>query len=202
VGQPAHDDLPRPDHLLPVDAQVLPQPRLGHVLRAARHHQAPGDQRAGVTRPAGLHRQARQVDGVAFQHLGLARCLAQHRWLHVPHRLGHGQQLARVLQAARRVRLLQRRQQAAHVTQFQRRRCPHAQGHPFRCAEQVDQHGHAVAGRLREEHRGAAGAQQLVANGRHFQARRHRIGHALELAPLLQLGQEVAKVSVFHTDSK
>jgi hypothetical protein len=27
VGQPAHDDLARADHLLAVDAQVLPQPR-------------------------------------------------------------------------------------------------------------------------------------------------------------------------------
>ncbi|MEY4912892.1 MAG: hypothetical protein RL025_719, partial [Bacteroidota bacterium] len=42
VREPAHDHLVAPDHLLPVDAEVLPR-----LVRAARHREAPGDQRAG-----------------------------------------------------------------------------------------------------------------------------------------------------------
>jgi hypothetical protein len=116
-----------------------------------------------------------------LQHLGLAGGPAHHRRLHVPHGLGHGEQLAGVLQAPRRVGFLQRRQQPADVAQFMRRRRAHAQGHSFRGAEQVDQHRDAVARGLREQHRRAAGSQHLVGHGRHFQVRRHRIGHPAQL---------------------
>ena len=60
VGEPAHDQLALADHLLAVDAQVLAQPRLGHVARAARDDQAPGDQRRDVAGPAGLDRPLRR----------------------------------------------------------------------------------------------------------------------------------------------
>jgi hypothetical protein len=53
----------RPDHLLAVDAQVLPLPGHGHaLLRPARDHQAPGDQGTRVAGPAGLHRQPAEVE--------------------------------------------------------------------------------------------------------------------------------------------
>jgi hypothetical protein len=65
-------DLVARDHLLPVDAQVLALARVRHRLRAARDDQAPGDQRAGVAGPAGLHRQAAEVDVRALDILLLA----------------------------------------------------------------------------------------------------------------------------------
>ena len=49
------------DHLLAVDAEVLPR-----LVRAARDGQAPGDQRRDIARPAGLHRQPREIDVLAF----------------------------------------------------------------------------------------------------------------------------------------
>ncbi len=72
VGEPAHDQPVAPDHLLAVDAHVLALP-----VRGAGHDQAPGDQRAGVLRPAGLHRQPGQVHLAALGHHLLAgRALA------------------------------------------------------------------------------------------------------------------------------
>ena len=68
MGEPAHDHLVARDHLLPVDAEVLPR-----LVRAARDGEAPGDQRTGVARPAGLHRQPREIDVGALPHDLLAR---------------------------------------------------------------------------------------------------------------------------------
>jgi hypothetical protein len=67
VRQPAHDDLVARQHLLAVDAQVLPR-----LVRPARDDQAPGDERRHVARPAVLHGQARQVHVRAFPHHLLA----------------------------------------------------------------------------------------------------------------------------------
>ena len=43
MGKPAHDDAVFSDHLLAIDAEVLPL-----LVRAARDGEAPGDERAGV----------------------------------------------------------------------------------------------------------------------------------------------------------
>jgi len=61
VGEPAHDDAVGRNHLLAINAEVLPRLR-----RSARHGEAPRDQRPGILGPAGLHRQAREVDVGAF----------------------------------------------------------------------------------------------------------------------------------------
>ncbi len=102
VRQPAHDDLVAADHLLAVDAQVL-----ALLVRALGHHQAPGDQRRSVAGPAGLDRQARQVDVVALPHHLLAGRAADALWCHIPHRFGQREQLAGLAQTARRLRFLQ-----------------------------------------------------------------------------------------------
>src|SRR3954470_22743724 len=68
VREPAHDDAIAADHLLPIDAEVLPR-----LLWPARHGQAPGNQRTSVIRPAGLHRQAREVDVLSLPDNLLAR---------------------------------------------------------------------------------------------------------------------------------
>ena len=143
VGQPAHDQLAPADHLLAVDAQVLAQARLGHVARAARDDQAPGDQRGDVAGPAGLDRPLREVDLVGrLDHL-LARAAAQHGGLHVPQRLAHGPQLAGVLDRLGRLRLAQVGQQLADAAQLG----DVGRAHPERDAvggpEQVGEHRHA-----------------------------------------------------------
>ena len=61
MREPAHDEAIRPDHLLAVDAEVL-----ALLVRPARHRQAPGDERARITRPASLYRQRAEVDLAAF----------------------------------------------------------------------------------------------------------------------------------------
>ncbi|MNT18126.1 hypothetical protein D3C72_1533080 [compost metagenome] len=102
MRQPAHDDLVAADHLLAVDAKVL-----ALLVRALGDDQPPGDQRRGVAGPAGLDRQARQVDIIAFPDHLLAGRAADALWCHIPHRFGEREQLARFAQSARRLRFLQ-----------------------------------------------------------------------------------------------
>src|SRR5581483_8603472 len=59
MREPAHDEPVAADDLLAVDAEVL-----APLRRAARDGEAPGDERARVPGPAGLDRQAREVDFV------------------------------------------------------------------------------------------------------------------------------------------
>src|SRR4051812_31758888 len=82
MREPTHDEPVPADHLQAIDAEVLPGLR-----RAARHGESPGDERAGVARPARLHRQASEIDVSAFPHDFLAwsaRALAR---IHVQHLL-------------------------------------------------------------------------------------------------------------------
>jgi hypothetical protein len=67
MRQPAHDDLVAPDHLLAVDAQILPRfvrPRVTTSPQVIK--------RPGIPRPAMLHRQPRQIDR-GFDHPLLTR---------------------------------------------------------------------------------------------------------------------------------
>ena len=57
VGKPAHDQLVGSDDLLSIDTEVL-----SRLVRPARNHQTPGDQRSGIAGPAGLYRQPAEVD--------------------------------------------------------------------------------------------------------------------------------------------
>ena len=118
VRQPAHDDLPPADHLLPIDTQVLPLARPRHALWPAGDHEAPGDQRPRIVRPAGLNRKARQVNVGGLKNDLLAGRRAHQRRFHVPQRLDQVKQPARVLHPARRFRLLEARQHRANLAQF------------------------------------------------------------------------------------
>ena len=198
MGQPAHDHLVAADHLLAVDAQVLALARLGHRLRPPGDDQSPGDQRRGVARPAVLDRPVSQVHLSAFQHHLLAGRRAHPRGLHVPDGLGHVPELACLAQAARWLRLLERRQQAAHVAQLGQGGGSHAQRHPLGRAEQVGQHGHGVAGGSLEQQGRPFSPQHPVGQGRHLQMGRHRLGHAAQFTLLFQPLDEVPQVTVFH----
>ena len=95
VRQPAHDELVRPQQLLTVDTQVL---ALG--VGAARDHQAPGQERRHVARPAGLDWQAGQVHVLAFPDYFLAGRTLDVLGAHVPQRrLQHRDFGQRVTQA-------------------------------------------------------------------------------------------------------
>ena len=200
VGQPAHDHLAPADHLLPVDAQVLAPPRRWHRLRAAGDRQAPGDQRPGVARPAGLYRQLREVDRIGLEHDLLARCVAHRGGLHVPQRLGHRQQPAGILQPPRRLGLLQAGEHAADIAKPVQIVRAHAQRHPFGGAEKVDQRRNFVTHWMRNQHRRPAGTQDTVSERCHFQPRRHGLCDTPQLALGLQLADEVAKVTIFHAN--
>jgi hypothetical protein len=169
MGEPAHDHLVGRDDLLPVDAEVLPL-----LVRPARDDQTPGDQRTGVVRPAGLHRQATQIDVLAFPHHlltgGRRHLLRRHRE-HLP---DHRQLVPGVAQTLGRFGFLQHRQRAPDVAQ---RLGPlftadaHAQRHAARRAEQVAEHRHVEAAGLFEQDGRSLRAQHAVADFGHFEIR-------------------------------
>jgi hypothetical protein len=203
VRQPAHDHPVATDHLLAVDAQVLPL-----LERPARHHQAPGDQRRGVPRPTVLDRQLRQVDLVTLPHHLLAGRGAHLLGRHVEHLLQHRQLVPGVLQALGRLGLLEVGEQLAD---FAQRRAPvavgdvlaHAHRHPLRGAEEVGEHGdglrHALGHRLLEQQGRPAGAQHTVGDLGHLEVGVDRGLDAAELATGFELGEEIAEVGVVHS---
>ena len=171
VRQPAHDHLARADHLLAVDADVLPQPGPLNALWPPGDHQAPGDQRPGVVGPACLDGPARQIHLVTRQLHFAASAIAPSHRLHVPDRLDHLHQPAGVLDAARRLWLFQPCQQVADVSQLGHVGGTHAQSHPARRAKQIGQHGGGVPGGLLKPQRRPACAQHPVCQRSHFQLR-------------------------------
>jgi hypothetical protein len=187
------------DHLLTIDPQVLPSTCVRTALRAAGDDEAPRDQRAGVVRPAGLHRQQAQVDLAALQHHLLAGRLAHHRRLHVPKRLGHADQLAGVFQTLRRLGFFQAREQTPDVAQLADISGAHAERDPFRRAEQVCQGRKFVTHRIPEPQRRASRTQNEVADRCHLQPRRDWLCDVPELARPLQARHELPQVTIFHT---
>ena len=200
LRQPAHDDLVPRDYLLAVDAQVLPG-----FQRPTRNGEAPGDQRAGVARPAGLDRQPGKIDVLALPHDFLAGRAVEHLRRHVEHLLQHRQFVPGILQPFGRIRLLQVREQLAHFAQRLDRFLAHAERHAPRRAEQIRQHrnarpsGRAIeAFRFFEQDGRAAGFEHAVAHLGHLQARIDLHCDALEFAKLFQLRDEVAQILVAH----
>ena len=189
------------DHLLPVDAEVLPR-----LVRAARHGEAPGDERPGVAGPAGLHRQAREIDVGAFPDDLLARRRLPLLRRHLHHL--HEQRprvLPRVLQALRRLGLLQEREQLADLAQRRDRLLAHAERDARRRAEQIAEHGNARTPSAPSKPFGfsnsSAGppafstrSQISVISRRGSTSARD----ALQLAAALELREKVAEVGVFH----
>ena len=126
-------------------------PRFWRVLvRPARDGEAPGDQRPDVARPAGLHRQPREIDVAAFPDDFLARrrrsapsapCCST--CMNTRPRV-----LPRVLEALRRLGLLQEREQLADFAQRRDGFLAHPERDALRRAEQIAQHRDRVALRL------------------------------------------------------
>ena len=193
VAQPAHDHLVAPNHLLPIDAQVLPV-----LVRSAGHRQAPGDQWRHVARPAMLDRQLRKVDIVALDHHLLAHRVLDYLRRH-RHDLLEDRQLGPgILQALGRLGLLEEGQQLADLAQFIGGFGAHAHGHPLGGAEQVAQHRDVETRGFFEQQRRALGTQGAVADFGHFQDRRDGNLDALEFTALFQATNEVAQIAILH----
>ena len=203
MGEPAHDDLMTRDHLLAVNAQVLPATRIRTALRPPGDDQPPGDQRAGIARPTDLHgQQTQEVDvGPINQHL-LTRCLTNRGRLHVPQRLDHVQQPACVLQPLGRLGLLEAGEHPTHIAQLTHLARTHAHGDPSGRAEQIGQRRHRVAalrihGPLEPKRRPLA-AQHAVAERSHVESRRDRFHYPPEFAFGLQPGTKLPEIAVLH----
>jgi hypothetical protein len=145
-----------------------------------------------------LDGQAAEVDVAALEHLFLAGRAALDGRLHVPQRLGHLEQLAGILQAFRRVRLLQAGEHPAHITQIGQRLSAHAECDTARCPEKIGQGRGGKPGRRLEQQGRAAGPQHPVAERRHLQHRRDFLTHTLQFAEAFKAGDEVPQVAVFH----
>ncbi len=141
VAQPAHDDLVAADHLLAIDTQILP-----FLVRPLGNHQAPGDQRAGIARPAGLDRNAAQIDIVTFKHLRLAGGVAQDLGRHVDDFLEDRQLAPGVFQPLRRIGLLEKGQQLADLAQLADALGAHTHGHALGRTKEVAEYWHVRAG--------------------------------------------------------
>ena len=198
MRQPTHDHLARPDHLLPVNADVLAQARPFDRLRPPSDHQTPSDQRCDITRPTGLDRPACQVDLVAHELHLTARPIAPPHWLHVPHRLDHLHQSARIFQALWWLGLFQPGQQAADLSQLRHLGRPHAKCDATRCTEQIGQHRHLVSSGVLEPQGRSARPQHTIGQGCHLKLRRHRVSDAAQFTHTLQLSGKVTQVAVFH----
>ena len=196
VVQPAHQGAVRPGHLHPVDAEVEAVGALALRRRAAGDDERPGDERRGLAGPAGLHRQAAEVDGVALQHDLLARRAAHRLRFHRQHLARQRDQLQRFAEAAGGLRLAQEGKHLADFAQLFRRPSDRLRD-PFDGAEQVDQHRHVPASRavLRplEQDRRPAFQKRRPVDARHLQHGRDRAGLPAHLAIALKLREEIAQ---------
>ena len=193
LRQPAHDDLVARDHLLAIDAQVLTR-----LVRAARHRQAPGDERARIARPAGLDRQAAEIDLRALPDDLLAGRAGALLRRHVQHLLEHRQLVPGILQPAGRIGFLQVGQQLAHFAQRFDRLLAHPHRHAPGRTEQIAQNRNAVPLGLLEQQRRAAGLEHPIADLGHLQPRGDLDRDALELALLFELREEIAQIVIAH----
>ena len=195
MREPAHDDLVARDHLLPVDAEVL-----ARLVRPARDGQAPGDQRRRVARPAGLHRQPREIDVVALPHdllAGRRRALLRR---HVQHLHEHrARVLPRVLQALAAARAPSGTRAACRP-----RAAPSTDSSPMparraaACRTDCRAPGSSAPSGCSNSSAGPPALQHAIADLGHLEARIDGLRHAPQLARCLELGDEVAEVAVAH----
>ena len=137
---------------------------------------------------------------VAFPDDLLARRARHHFRRHVQHLLQHRQFVPGVLQSLRRLGFLQVGEQLADFAQRRHRFLAHSHCDASGCAEQIAQHRDVEAFWLLEQYRGTLRLQYAVADLGHFQIRRNFGGDALEFTLLFQLGDEVAKIVIVHTE--
>ncbi len=113
MRQPTHDHLVTAQYLLAIDAEIL-----ALLVRPFGNHQAPGNQRRHIARPAVLDRQPGQVDVAAFPHDVLAWRRAVLLGRHVPQRFNQGAETEDVFKTLGRLRFFQHCQHVADAPQF------------------------------------------------------------------------------------
>ena len=193
MRQPAHDQAVLPDHLHAIDTEVL-----AFLVRPARDHQRPGDQRACIARPAGLHRQHAEVYIVFLENVLLTLAAPDHLRCHGEHLLEDRELVPGIAHALRRVGLAQEGEQLAHLAQFRGGAAAHAERHALFGAEEIGEQGHLRAAGLREEQRRAARAERPVADLGNLETRVHRRVDAFQLSGSFQRTDELAQIAVLH----
>ncbi len=193
MRQPAHDHPIGPDHLLAVDAEIL-----ARLVRPARDHETPGDERPDIARPAGLDRQARQIHLAPFPHLLLAGRRTHGLRRHVQHLAHDWQAVPGIAQPLGRLGFLQKGQRVADLAQRGQILRAHGQCHTARGAEEIAQDRDLrVLGPL-EQQRRPAGAQHPVADLGHLEVRIDRRGDAFQLPLPLQMGHELPQIAILQ----
>src|SRR3954449_7993849 len=112
MREPAHDHLIARQYLLSIDTEILTR-----LVGTARHRQSPRNERARIVRPARLYRQPREIDVGTLPDDLLARRARAFLGRHVEDFLQHWQLVPGILQAARRIGLLEIGEQLADLAQ-------------------------------------------------------------------------------------
>src|SRR5690242_7662769 len=189
MGQPPHDDFVGGDHLLAVDAEVLPR-----LAWPARDGESPGDERPRVLRPACLDRKSGEIDILALPRELLTRRSGDFLRGHV-HDLFSDRDptLEHVAKSAWRLGLLEKSEENADIAQGFERICRGVGAHRERDAasraEQVAENRYRVALGFLEEQRGATRFEHPVADLGYLQIGIDFGDDALELTRALELGQ-------------
>ena len=139
MREPAHDHAIAADHLLAVDAEVL-----ARLCGSASDREAPGNQRTGVPRPAGLHGQAREIDVVPFHDNLMARGRRHFLRCHVEHLPEHRKLVPEIAQPLRRLGLLEVGKQLADFAQRRGILDAHREGDAPYGAEEIAEHRNVV----------------------------------------------------------
>ena len=193
MRQPAHDDLVARDHLLAVDTDILP-----FLVRSARDDHAPGDQRAGILRPAGLHRQHGQVHVRRLDDVLPAGCPPYLARIDVSQFPEGRQFLQQIAQPVGQFGGLEEGQHLTHFAQRLHGFRAHGHGDTLRGTEQVAQQRHRCTFRVGKQQGRSACLEGAITDFRYFHCRIDRLMDALQFATGLQLAQETTQVTEFH----
>ena len=196
----------RADHLLAVDAQVLPRRAAAARCGPARDDQAPGDQRPGVAGPAGLDRQRARSMSLAFAAPppGTARCARRAGFMsHSALAICH--QAAGILEALAAARApsgcASTRPTSRKPAQARRRPCPGPRAAACRTGWPAPEICKRPRVGFRTAVPGPPARSTRSAERCHLEPRGHRLGDPSQFADALQLRHEVAQVAVFHAIS-
>jgi len=198
MGEPTHDYLARADHLLAVDAQVLPVPGSWHALGTPSDHQAPRNQGSDVTRPTSLDRPSREIDFTVVGHDLAARSIETMPRLHIPKRPCKFQQAPGVSQPSWWFGLPQTGQQFPNSAKTCYIFGTHSEGDASLSPKQIGQNRHRMAAWMLEKQRRPACTQRCVSKCSHLQLWRDRLGHPEQLAIPIEPLQKVPKVTIRH----
>ena len=155
--QPTQDRAVLAQNLHPIDADIHTRAVVGLRVRRARDDEWPGDERRGFAWPAGLDRQAGEIDICAGQPDFLAGRMRDHLRARRQRRPHHRPARQRVLQAVDRRRLPQRGEQFAQFANALQLDAEPGCDAPLR-AEQIGDDRHfrtrfAAAGVVEAQHR-------------------------------------------------